>query len=66
MLKTQWELYRKRLETVNCKAEQRRLLERGPPINISDKTALPCPDTEEVGIELLHTNTYSLIYSITG
>jgi hypothetical protein len=50
MLKTQWDQYCKRLATVNCKAEQRRMLERGPPVNISDKTALPCPDTEEVGI----------------
>lgn len=29
-------------------AEQRRLLARGPPINISDAKALPCPDNGEV------------------
>ncbi len=43
LLDNQWEKYKTSLSTTNCKAEQRRLLERGPPVNISDKNALPCP-----------------------
>jgi hypothetical protein len=48
LINTQWEIYTKALATTNCKAEQRRLLTRGPPINISDPNALPCPDNSEV------------------
>jgi len=43
LLKSQWKKYKESLSTTTCKAEQRRLLERGPPVNISDKNALPCP-----------------------
>ena len=48
LLKTQWPNYTKALAAVTCKAEQNRLLKRGPPINVSDKTAMPCPDDVEV------------------
>jgi hypothetical protein len=48
LLSTQWDTYVNTLCKTTCKAEQRRMLTRGPPINLSDKTALPCPDDEEV------------------
>lgn len=48
LLRTQWSVYTTALAKVTCKAEQRRLLERGPPINLRDPTALPCPDDGEV------------------
>lgn len=48
MLNSQWEAYCSSLAKTTCKAEQKRLLTKGPPINISDKTALPCPDDGEV------------------
>lgn len=48
LLKTQWELYTSALAKTTCKAEQRRLLKAGPPINLKDVKALPCPDEGEV------------------
>ena len=45
---TQWDQYVNGLAKTTCKAEQRRLLERGPPINIRDPKALPCPNDGEV------------------
>jgi len=42
LLSSQYEKYCETLASTKCKAEQRRLLDRGPPINIFDKTALPC------------------------
>jgi hypothetical protein len=48
LLNNQWELYTSALAKTTCKAEQRRLLKMGPPINIKDATALPCPDGGEV------------------
>ncbi len=56
LIKTQWKTYKDGLAKTTCKAEQRRLLERGPPINLSDKTALPCPDGTEGG----NAEAYSL------
>lgn len=47
LLKTQWELYTSALAKTTCKAEQRRLLKSGPPINLKDAKALPCPDEGE-------------------
>lgn len=47
LLNTQWELYTTALAKTTCKAEQRRLLKAGPPINIKDATALACPDGAE-------------------
>ena len=44
LLATQWESYKQSLAKTTCKAEQRRLLTRGPPINISDAKALPCSE----------------------
>ena len=48
LIKTQWETYVKAIEKTTCKAEMRRLLQRGPPINVRDIKALPCPDDGEV------------------
>lgn len=48
LLKTQWELYTTALAKTTCKAEQRRLLTTGPPINLKDIKALPCPNDSEV------------------
>src|SRR5687768_13407361 len=48
LLDNQWELYTSALAKTTCKAEQRRLLKIGPPINIKDHTALACPDGGEV------------------
>jgi hypothetical protein len=46
LIKTQWLAYKTSLEKTNCKAEQRRLLSRGPPVNLSDAKALPCPESD--------------------
>jgi hypothetical protein len=59
LLKGQWKKYTESLSTTTCKAEQRRLLERGPPINVSDKTAMPCPDGD-------HAEVHSLWYMSDG
>ena len=48
LIQHQFDTYKKSLAETKCKAEQRRLLQQGPPINISDKTALVCPDGGEV------------------
>jgi hypothetical protein len=56
-LKSQWSTYTTALSKTTCKAEQRRLLARGPPINISDPKALECPDGGEV---------HSLWYMVDG
>jgi hypothetical protein len=48
LLKTQWSTYTTALAKTTCKAEQRRLLLKGPPVNISDAKALACPDDAEV------------------
>jgi hypothetical protein len=48
LLKTQWDLYTSALAKTTCKAEQRRLLKAGPPVNLKDAKALPCPDEGEV------------------
>lgn len=48
LLKSQWEIYTNALAKTTCKAEQRRLLKGGPPINLKDSKALPCPDDAEI------------------
>jgi hypothetical protein len=48
---TQWEKYVKELAGTTCKAEQRRLLTRGPPINLRDPTAMPCGDPPPKAID---------------
>ena len=44
----QWPTYVAALSSTTCKAEQRRLLKSGPPINLKDSKALPCPDDGEI------------------
>ena len=58
LLQTQWKTYTEGLAKSTCKAEQRRMLEKGPPINISDKTAMPCPDGTEKGNAEVHSLWY--------
>lgn len=53
LLRSQWLKYTDALRTTTCKAEQRRLLQRGPPINLSDKTALPCPGGDHAEVQSL-------------
>eukprot|EP00608_Synchroma_pusillum_P005526 CAMPEP_0198429728 /NCGR_PEP_ID=MMETSP1452-20131203/9272_1 /TAXON_ID=1181717 /ORGANISM="Synchroma pusillum, Strain CCMP3072" /LENGTH=228 /DNA_ID=CAMNT_0044150145 /DNA_START=37 /DNA_END=721 /DNA_ORIENTATION=- len=48
LLSTQWNQYCDRLRMTKCKAEQRRLLTAGPPVNIKDPNAMPCGDDGEV------------------
>lgn len=48
LLNSQWDIYTSALAKSTCKAEQRRLLQHGPPINIKDAKALECPDGGEV------------------
>jgi hypothetical protein len=50
LLSSQWSTYVNALQSTKCKAEQRRLLTVGPPINIKDKNALPCPNDGEVNL----------------
>ena len=59
LIQSQWKKYTESLSTTNCKAEQRRLLERGPPVNVSDKTAMPCPGGD-------HAEVHSLWYMSNG
>ena len=47
LLRSKWPMYVTSLKNVTCKAEQRRLLAKGPPINLADPE-LPCPDNGEV------------------
>lgn len=42
LLKSQWQQYNDQVKTVKCKAEQRRLLTRGPPINLRVRCRLSC------------------------
>ncbi len=48
MLKKQWAMWVERVKTTDCKAEQRRLLTVGPPINLKDDKGIPCPNNGEV------------------
>ncbi|KAG5187566.1 hypothetical protein JKP88DRAFT_235159 [Tribonema minus] len=48
LLATQWQKYVDQLAKASCKAEQRRLLDRGPPITIYDRNGLPCPEGQDV------------------
>ncbi|CDR96045.1 hypothetical protein, conserved [Babesia bigemina] len=48
LLATQYERYITSLRTTNCAKEQRALLERGPPVNISDHLGFPLAEKREV------------------
>lgn len=53
LIKTQFEGYVNALKSTKCKAEQRRLLERGPPVNVFDAKALPCADNNNGEVHAL-------------
>ncbi|GMI04290.1 hypothetical protein TrVE_jg1525 [Triparma verrucosa] len=44
LLSTQFSTYMSRVKSTDCQAELRRLLASGPPVWVSDKTALPLPE----------------------
>ena len=48
LLRTQFSLWTESLAKSTCLAEQRRLLRNGPPVNLRDDKALPCPNKGEV------------------
>jgi hypothetical protein len=48
LLRSQFSLWTESLAKSTCLAEQRRLLRRGPPVNLRDDKALPCPENGEV------------------
>ena len=47
LITTQFNKYKDSLANTKCKAEMRRLVEAGPPVNVYDKTALPCESESE-------------------
>ena len=48
-LATGWKFFVERLTKATCAAELRRIMDKGPPINVRDKAAFPCEnDSEEV------------------
>ncbi|XP_955051.1 uncharacterized protein TA04140 [Theileria annulata] len=48
LLKIQFHKYLNTLSTTNCAKEQRTLLDRGPPINVSDRLGFPEAGNDEV------------------
>eukprot|EP00558_Chaetoceros_sp_UNC1202_P012001 CAMPEP_0197251346 /NCGR_PEP_ID=MMETSP1429-20130617/56829_1 /TAXON_ID=49237 /ORGANISM="Chaetoceros sp., Strain UNC1202" /LENGTH=130 /DNA_ID=CAMNT_0042713397 /DNA_START=133 /DNA_END=525 /DNA_ORIENTATION=+ len=52
LLDGQFEQYIDRVKKTDCQAELRRLLEKGPPVYISDKHGFPLEDDEEHVIKL--------------
>ncbi|DBA04200.1 TPA: hypothetical protein N0F65_004308 [Lagenidium giganteum] len=44
LLDTQFHSYMKAVQQADCKAELRRLVEKGPPVWLEDKHALPVPE----------------------
>ena len=56
MLDSQFQQYIDRVKKTDCQAELRRLLEKGPPIYISDKHGLPVESDEEYVINLWYAN----------
>ena len=52
MLENQFDQYTERVKKTDCQAELRRLLEKGPPIYISDQHGFALDDDEEYVIKL--------------
>lgn len=48
MLKSNWKIFRKSIEEDDCLRSKRRLLIKGPPINLYEPCGFPCPDDGEV------------------
>ena len=51
-METQFDQYIERVKKTDCQAELRRLLEKGPPIYISDGHGLALDDDEEYVVKL--------------
>ncbi len=47
-LPKQWGRWIEGFQKATCKAEQRRILTPGPPINLKDEKGMPCPNDGEV------------------
>jgi hypothetical protein len=47
LLRTQFHDYVEKVRTTDCQATLRRLLEKGPPVYIEDKHAMPLPEDDE-------------------
>lgn len=52
----QFERYIDRVEKTDCQAELKRLLEKGPPIYISDKHGFPLKEDEEYVVSLWYAS----------
>eukprot|EP00349_Pseudokeronopsis_sp_Brazil_P008790 CAMPEP_0202972034 /NCGR_PEP_ID=MMETSP1396-20130829/32842_1 /ASSEMBLY_ACC=CAM_ASM_000872 /TAXON_ID= /ORGANISM="Pseudokeronopsis sp., Strain Brazil" /LENGTH=152 /DNA_ID=CAMNT_0049702029 /DNA_START=93 /DNA_END=551 /DNA_ORIENTATION=+ len=50
LLQTQFQNFKDAWQKTTCKAEQRRLVTRGPPINLRDDKAMPCPGKVEINL----------------
>lgn len=48
LLATQFKNFQDSWAKTTCKAEQRRLVTRGPPINLRDDKAMPCPGKVDI------------------
>jgi hypothetical protein len=48
LLQTQFKNFQDAWQKTTCKAEQRRLVTRGPPVNLRDDKAMPCPGNVEI------------------
>lgn len=48
LLQTQFKNFQDAWQKTTCKAEQRRLVTKGPPVNLRDDKALPCPGLVEI------------------
>jgi hypothetical protein len=50
LVQTQFQNFKDAWQKTTCKAEQRRLVIRGPPVNLRDDKALPCPGKVEINL----------------
>lgn len=66
LLSTQFKLFQDNWAKTTCKAEQRRLITRGPPVNLRDDKALPCPDNTEVHLLWYSSDNTVKIAKLTG
>lgn len=48
LIQTQFKNFQDAWQKTTCKAEQRRLVTKGPPVNLRDDKALPCPGNVEI------------------
>lgn len=50
LIKMQWSKFVDGIKNSTCEAELRRMVSKGPPINLRDPKALPCPNDGEVAL----------------